>query len=95
VIKTCKDRRTEALFAGEYIKGTPSDVAKRAHKKLLQLDAAGVLDDMKVPPGNKLHELGGDRAGTWSIWVNEQWRITFKWVDGSPTDVCFEDYHDD
>jgi proteic killer suppression protein len=94
MIKSYKDKRTEALFAGEVIKGTPSDVAKRAHKKLLQLNAAGALEDMKIPPGSKLHELGRDRAGTWAIWVNDQWRITFRWDDGA-TDVCFEDYHDD
>jgi proteic killer suppression protein len=93
MIKSYKDKRTEALFAGEFIKGTPTDAAKRAHKKLLQVNAAAALEDLKVPPGNMLKELGGDRAGTWSIRVNDQWRITFKWVDGHPIDVCFEDYH--
>lgn len=93
MIKQCKDRRTEALFAGEILKGLPANLAKRAHKKLLLINAASELKDLKVPPGNKLHELGGDRKGTWSVWVNDQWRITFRWVDGNPTDVCFEDYH--
>ncbi|MBN2970594.1 type II toxin-antitoxin system RelE/ParE family toxin [Roseomonas aeriglobus] len=64
-----------------------------ARRKLRQLDGADRLDDMRVPPGNRLEELKGDRKGTYSIRINDQWRITFRWSNGGADDVRIEDYH--
>jgi len=62
-------------------------------RKLRQLDAALTLDDVRNPPGNRLEALRGDRAGQWSIRINEQWRICFRWTDGEAHDVGIVDYH--
>lgn len=62
-------------------------------RKLLLLDAAESLEDLRVPPGNRLEKLGGDRLGQYSIRVNEQWRICFRWTEGNADDVEITDYH--
>ena len=64
-----------------------------ALRKLRQLDAAVTLEDLRVPPGNRLERLRGDRAGEWSIRVNDQWRICFRWTGGDAYDVQIVDYH--
>ena len=64
-----------------------------ALRKLRQLDAAVTLDDLRVPPGNRLERLRGDRTGEWSIRINDQWRICFRWVGGDAHDVQIVDYH--
>lgn len=74
-------------------KRLPPDVAKRAARKLEYLDLATRLDDLKVPPGNRLHALEGDRAGQCSISVNDRWRICFRFIDGDAYDVEICDYH--
>lgn len=94
MIKTFADKRTVALLLGKPIKGVPSDVALRAHRKLIMIDKSALLDDLRNPPGNKLELLEGDRAGQHSIRVNKQWRICLTWVDGDAYDVEFCDYHD-
>jgi death on curing protein len=71
----------------------PPDVQRRAHRKLLLLNAARSLADLRVPPGNRLERLSGDRAGQYSIRVNEQWRICFRWERGDAHDVEVSDYH--
>jgi proteic killer suppression protein len=80
-----------------YVTGTakrlPADVAKRASRKLEYVDLATRLEDLKVPPGNRLHALAGNRKGQHSISVNDQWRIGFRFVDGDAYDVEFCDYH--
>jgi proteic killer suppression protein len=93
VIKTFADRRTQELYATGKGKRIPADVAKRAARKLEYVDLATSVDDLRVPPGNRLHALTGDRKGQHSISVNDQWRICFRLVDGDAYDVEFCDYH--
>jgi len=93
VIKTFADRRTQGLYATGRAKRFPPDIAKRAARKLEYLDLATGLDDLKVPPGNRLRALEGDRKGQYSISVNDQWRICFRFVDGDVYDVEICDYH--
>lgn len=68
-------------------------VQRAALRKLLILDAAETLDDLRVPPGNRLEKLKGDRAGFHSVRINQQWRICFRWTDAGPEDVEIVDYH--
>ncbi|QJP13331.1 type II toxin-antitoxin system RelE/ParE family toxin [Starkeya sp. ORNL1] len=95
----CSDRqlsweRGASSFEGRFVRGVPPDVCKRTVKKLFLLDTAVWLEDLRVPPGNRLEKLGGNRAGQHSIRVNDQWRICFIWYDGDAHDVEFVDYHD-
>jgi proteic killer suppression protein len=93
MIRSYRDKRTLALAAGAAPRGLPQDVARRAVRKLFMLDTVTRLEDLRVPPGNRLEALSGDRAGQHSIRVNEQWRICFVWRDGEAYDVEFVDYH--
>jgi len=93
VIKSFRDKATAAIFSGVIPKGVPADVAKRARAKLVMIDAAHALDDLRIPPANHLEKLGGDRLGQHSIRVNLQWRICFTWRDGATENVEFCDYH--
>jgi len=93
VIKTFADRHTQILYATGKSKRFPPDIARRAVRKLEYVDLATCLDDLKVPPGNRLHALAGDRKGQHSIAVNDQWRICFRFVDGDAYDVEIADYH--
>jgi toxin HigB-1 len=74
-------------------KGFPAAIAQVARRKLVQLNNAQVIDDLAAPPGNCLEALKGDRAGTHSIRVNDQWRIVFRWTVDGPEDVEIVDYH--
>lgn len=82
MIKSFADKRTQDLFVTGTAKRFPPDVAARAARKLEYVDLATRLDDLKVPPGNRLHALAGDRKGQYAIAVNDQWRICFRFVDG-------------
>jgi proteic killer suppression protein len=93
VIKTFADRQTEELFRTGKAKRLPADVARRALRKLEAVDSAMQVSDLKVPPGNRLHALRGNRAGQHAISVNDQWRICFRFTDGDAYDVEFCDYH--
>lgn len=93
MIRGFKDRATEAVFNGESPKGFPADLVKVARRKLGYLDAAVDLRDLRLPPGNRLEALGGDRIGQHSIRVNDQFRICFRWASEGPTDVEVTDYH--
>lgn len=93
MIRTFADKRTAALFAGRLTRSLPADVQTRARLKLMLVDAAAVLDDLRSPPGNRLEALKGDRKSQHSIRVNEQWRICFVWRDGGAWDVELVDYH--
>ena len=93
MIKTFADRRTQELYTTGNAKRFPADIAKRAARKLEYLDLAVRLDDLKVPPGNRLHALGGNRKGQHAIAVNDQWRICFRFVEGDAYDVEICDYH--
>ena len=93
MIRSFADRLTERLFQRERVRGLPAAMLRVALRKLVQLDAATVLDDLRVPPGNRLEKLRGDRAGQHSIRINDQWRICFRWRDGDAFDVEIVDYH--
>jgi toxin HigB-1 len=93
VIRSFKDRVTEAVFGGRCPKGFPTDVFPIARRKLGMLDAAPSLDALRVPPGNRLEALKNDRKGQHSIRVNDQWRICFRWTASGPMDVEVVDYH--
>ena len=93
MIKTFADRQTEELFRTGKAKRVPPDVARRALRKLEAVHVATELSDLRVPPGNRLHALKGDRAGQHAIAVNDQWRICFRLEDGDAFDVEFCDYH--
>lgn len=93
MIKTFADRRTQDMYATGKARQFPVDVAKRAARKLEYLNLAIGLEDLKVPPGNRLHALEGDRKGQFSIRINDQWRICFRFVDGDAYDVEICDYH--
>jgi toxin HigB-1 len=93
MIKTFADRHTQELYATGKSKRFPADIAKRAARKLEYVDLAARLDDLKVPPGNRLHALEGNRKGQHSISVNAQWRICFQFHNGDAYDVEICDYH--
>jgi len=93
VIRSFKDRETEKLFLRQRSRAVPSDLRRVALRKLLQLDAADTLDDLKVPPGNRLERLRGNRKAQYSIRVNEQWRVCFEWQQGDAHEVEIVDYH--
>lgn len=84
---------TEQVAKGQSPKGFPSDLLKVARRKLVMLDNAATLDDLRVPPANRLEALKADRTGQHSIRVNDQFRLCFRWVDGHAEDVEFVDYH--
>jgi proteic killer suppression protein len=94
MIKTFRDSLTEKLYIGESVQGkVPQELVACVRRKLDLLNEAVVVGDLKVPPGNRLHALSGDRNGQWSISVNDQWRICFNFADGNAYDVEFCDYH--
>ena len=93
MIKSFRDSRAEALHEGRFVKGIGADLTKRAVAKLFLLDTVTRVEDLRVPAGNHLHALQGDRAGQYSIRVNNQWRLCFVWRDGHAYDVEFVDYH--
>ena len=93
VIRSFRDRDTERLFGRRPTGRFGSDVQKVALRKLRMLDAAAELNDLRVPPGNRLERLHGDRAGQHSIRVNDRWRICFRWRGGDAYDVEIVDYH--
>jgi len=93
MIKTFHDKDTESIFARRFSKRFPTDLHKTVWRKLAVLDAAERLDDLHVPPGNRLEKLSGDRAGQYSIRINDQWRICFQWREGNTYEVEITDYH--
>jgi len=93
MIRSFRDKETERLFRREPVKKLPPPVQHRALRKLLVLDAAESVDDLRSPPGNRLEKLSGDREGQYSIRVNDQWRICFYWDDGDARDVEITDCH--
>ena len=92
VIKTFKCADTQALSRGQRVKRF-ANIAAVARRKLRQLEVAGRLDDLRVPPGNRLEALKGDRAGQHSIRVNDQFRVCFRWTGTGAEDVEIADYH--
>ena len=93
MIISFRDRQTEAIADGLAVRRLPMDMQRTALKKLRQLAAASLLADLRVPPGNRLEALWGSRQGQWSIRINDQWRLCFRWQDGNAHDVEIVDYH--
>lgn len=93
MIKSFADKDTEQLFMDGACKRVPSDVAARAVRKLDMIDSAIRLDDLRVPPGNRLHALKGDRVGLHAISVNDQWRLCFRFEGEHAYEVSLCDYH--
>jgi toxin HigB-1 len=93
VIRSFGDAATERLWSRQRSPKLDPRIERVALRKLAMLDAAEVLDDLRVPPGNRLELLRGDRAGQYSIRINQQWRVCFVWSDAGPTDVEIVDYH--
>jgi proteic killer suppression protein len=93
VIESFADAETEKVFHGAASKKLPLDIQKTARRKLLYLYDAEDLQDLMAPPGNRLEKLHGDRDGQYSIRINDQWRICFKWNNGQAREVEIVDYH--
>jgi proteic killer suppression protein len=93
VIRSFGDRDTQRLFDRQPVRKLGAEVQRVALRKLRQLDAAVTLDDLRVPPGNRLEKLRGDRSGQHSIRVNDQWRVCFRWAGANAHDVEIVDYH--
>lgn len=93
MIKTFADKRTRDLFQAGTAPRFPPDVARRAARKLEYVDLATCVDDLQVPPGNRLHALKGERQGQHAIAVNDQWRVCFRFAAGDAYDVEVCDYH--
>ncbi len=93
VIQSFRDKETERLFERHFSRRFPPSLHRIAWRKLALLDAAERLDDMRVPPGNRLEKLAGDREGEYSLRINDQWRICFRWLDGNAYGVEIADYH--
>jgi toxin HigB-1 len=93
MIASFRDPETERLWQSGKNRRLPPDLRRRAFKKLAILNAAVTLDNLKVPPGNCLEALRGDRAGQHSIRINDQYRVCFVWRDGNAFDVAIADYH--
>ena len=94
MIQSFADPETERIWSGQRSRRFPADVQNVALRKLRLLNNARVLKDLRIPPGNRLEALKGNRAGDYSIRINDQWRICFKWQSGGPTHVGIVDYHD-
>lgn len=93
MIVSFKDAATDSVRRRIATKKLPADIQKVAYKKIIQINSAGSLDDLKNPPGNRLEALKGDRVGQHSIRINEKWRICFRWRQGNAHDVEIVDYH--
>jgi len=93
MIKTFSDKYSKALYETGKSRKFPPNILSRAARKLEYVNLAFEIDDLKVPPGNKLHQLSNDREGQYAIAINDQWRICFRFVDGDAFDVEVCDYH--
>ena len=93
MIRSFADGQTERLFQRQRVRRLPVNLQRLGLRRLLYLDAAERLDDLRLPPGNRLEKLRGDRAGQYSIRINEQWRVCFRWRNGDAHSVEIADYH--
>jgi proteic killer suppression protein len=93
MIKGFKDKEAEKLFNREPLRKIPPEIQRIGLLKLRMLNRAKILDDLRVPPGNRLEALKGDRLGQYSIRINDRWRICFAWKQGDVYDVEIVDYH--
>ncbi len=93
MIKSFRDSETEKIYTRERSRKLPSDIQQVALRKLRMVNNAKTINDLRVPPANRLEKLSGNRAGQYSIRINDQWRICFVWKDGDAIDVEITDYH--
>lgn len=93
MIRSFADKQTAAVFDGHRVRALPTHVQHVARRKLKAIDAAKEIDDLRAPPGNRLEKLSGDRSGQWSIRINDQWRLCFRWANGDAHDAAIVDYH--
>ncbi|MBT8045492.1 MAG: type II toxin-antitoxin system RelE/ParE family toxin [Verrucomicrobiae bacterium] len=93
MIESFGDSNTESIYRGLRVRRLPGDIQVRARRKLRMINQARIVQDLQVPPGNRLEQLSGDLEGLWSIRINQQWRIIFRWKDGLKHDVKIIDYH--
>jgi proteic killer suppression protein len=93
MIKSFADKETEKIFHRFFLSKLPHNIQNIARKKLVILDAVAEIEDLRVPPGNRLEALKGNRDGQHSIRINDQWRICFQWKDGDSYNVEITDYH--
>ncbi len=93
MIRSFADKATRQVFNGRRARGLPGDIQQRATYKLAMIDAAEEVEDLRSPPGNRLERLSGDREGAYSIRVNEQWRICFRWEGADAYEVEITDYY--
>ena len=93
MIKSFRDKDTERIFNRQRVKRFSLAIQKLAQRKLDLIDGADLIEDLRTPPGNRLEKLSGNRKGQYSIRVNDQWRICFRWKSGQATDVEIIDYH--
>jgi proteic killer suppression protein len=93
MIRSFREKETESVFLRERVKKLAHPLQRAALRKLAILDAAESLDDLRVPPGNRLEKLVGDREGQHSIRINDQWRVCFRWSEGDAYEVEITDYH--
>lgn len=93
MIKSFADKATAAVFSGQLVRRLPHDIQAIARRKLKLIDAVNKIEELRIPPGNRLEQLSGNRADQWSIRINDQWRICFKWERGHAEEVEIIDYH--
>ena len=93
VIRSFADKRTEQIFSGERVKRLDFNLQQRALRRLRYIDAAERIEDLRVPPSNRLEKKAGDLEGFYAIWVNRQWRIIFRWLDHAAHEAQLVDYH--
>lgn len=93
MIKTFVNKETAAVFANERVRRFGEEWLQVARRKLAQLNRVEMVEELRIPPGNRLQKLSGGREGQWSIRVNDQWRICFIWLDGHAWEVEIVDYH--
>jgi proteic killer suppression protein len=93
VIRSFRDKETEKVWSGALSRRLPNDIQRVARRKLRMLNNAAALDDLRAPPANRLEALKGDRKRQYSIRINDQWRICFRWIEGDAHDVEIVDYH--
>jgi proteic killer suppression protein len=93
MIKSFRDKETEKIFNRQRSRKLPGDIQQIALRKLRMINRTQSLQDLRVPPANRLEKLAGDRAGQFSIRINDQWRICFIWQDGDVLEAEIVDYH--
>lgn len=93
MIESFGDSATENIYRGLRVRGLLGDIQERARRKLRMINQARIIEDLLIPPGNRLEQLKGNLAGFWSIRINQQWRVVFRWENASKHDVRIIDYH--